>query len=333
MRKGMLILLFCLLGSALALYAQDKPATLPANLAVPEGNSAFLSLVGEGVQIYKCAENSEKAGTYQWAFVEPHADLLNTANERMGIHYAGPSWESNDGSAVRGEAAERADSPDGAIPWLLLKAVAISGNGLFSHVTYVQRLDTFAGKAPSADSCTDQQMGQTARVPYRALYRFFAADPVDMRPTNVPANLQVPADNRVAYQVHAAGVQIYRCQESADTAGKFTWTFVAPEADLMNNLNARVGNHYAGPTWESKDGSWVSGKMQEKADSPTGAIPWLLLRSVSAQGSGVLGNISFIQRLDTVGGTAPVADTCTTEHDLQLARIPYSALYVFYTAG
>ena len=285
------------------------------------------------MQIYRCQENSEKAGTYQWVFVEPHADLTNEAHERMGIHYAGPSWEANDGSVVRGEVVERADSPNQAIPWLLLKAASVSGNGLFSHVTFVQRLNTFAGVAPGAESCTEQQTGHISRVPYQALYRFYAADPVDMTPANIPDSLQVPTGNRMAYQVHVEGVQIYRCQESTDTAGKFTWVFVEPEADLMNELNERVGIHYAGPTWESKDGSWVVGEVQERADSPEGAIPWLLLKGVSAQGNGMLGNISFIQRLDTVGGNAPAADTCTAEHKQQLLRVPYSALYVFYAAA
>jgi len=332
MRKQLFIIILCVLGFTWAAQGQDVSAKVPDNLMVPPGNAVLMTLVGDGVQIYKCAENSDKAGTFQWTFVEPHANLLNRSNERMGIHYAGPSWEANDGSAVRGEVVERADSPDGAIPWLLLKAAAVSGNGLFSHVTYVQRLDTFAGAAPAAEYCTDKQSGQMARVPYRALYRFYTADPLDMSPTHVPDGLQVPAGNHVTYQVHAAGVQIYRCQESADAAGKFTWTFVAPEADLMNDQNALVGTHYQGPTWASKDGSWVAGAMQAKADSPNGAIPWLLLKGTSAEGNGVLGNVSFIQRLDTVGGTAPAADTCTEDHDLELVRVPYSALYVFYTA-
>jgi Protein of unknown function (DUF3455) len=150
--------------------------------------------------------------------------------------------------------------------------------------------------------------------------------------STVPANLAVPQGNTLALALEADGVQIYRCQESTETKGTFAWTFVAPEADLMNDANERVGFHYAGPTWEIKDGSWVAGKVMERADSPDGSIPWLLLQGVSPQGNGALGKISFVQRLDTVGGMAPSADTCTTEHDQQVARIPYSALYVFYSA-
>ena len=332
MRLRMMILLLCLLASASLAQAQDTATAVPANLNVPAGNSLALTLEADGVQIYRCQESTKTAGTYEWTFVEPHADLLNATNERIGIHFAGPSWQANDGSTVKGAVVEKADSPNKAIQWLLLKAASVTGNGLFSHVTYVQRIDTVDGVAPQADSCTDAQNGLMSRIPYRAEYRFFTADSMGKNPLNIPDNLQVPAGNTLAYEVHAQGVQIYRCQESADTKGTFAWSLVAPDADLMNDANERVGFHYAGPTWESKDGSWVSGKVMERADSPDGAIPWLLLQGVSEQGDGVLGKISFIQRLDTVGGLAPAADTCTAEQDKATMRVPYSALYVFYTA-
>src|SRR5258706_15626246 len=118
MRKRMFIILLCLFGSSLVAYAQDAAPTLPTNLAVPEGNTAFLTLDADGVQIYRCQESTDTKGTYQWVFVEPHADLMNAAGERMGIHYAGPSWEANDGSTVQGAVVEKAASPDQAIPWL-----------------------------------------------------------------------------------------------------------------------------------------------------------------------------------------------------------------------
>ncbi len=332
MRVRMFIVLLCLFGSSFVAYGQDAASNLPANLAVPEGNTLFQTLIGDGVQIYRCEENSEADGKYQWVFVEPHADLMNESYVRMGIHYAGPSWEANDGSVVRAKVMERADAPNQAIPWLLLQAVSVTGNGLFSRVTFIQRIDTFEGVSPLAESCTERQKGSVSRVPYRALYRFFTNDSLDMSPPNIAENLRVPTGNHVAYQTHAEGVQIYRCQESAETAGTFNWVFVGPEADLMNALNERVGTHYSGPTWESHDGSVVVGEVLERADSSEGAVPWLLLRAVSARGNGMLGNLSFIQRLDTVGGMAPTADTCTAERNQQLVRMPYSALYVFYSA-
>src|SRR5262245_44502358 len=110
MRLRMLILLLCLLASVSLAQAQDTATAVPANLNVPNGNTLALTLEADGVQIYRCQESTKTAGTYEWTFVEPHADLLDAANERIGIHFAGPSWQANDGSTVKGTVVEKADS-------------------------------------------------------------------------------------------------------------------------------------------------------------------------------------------------------------------------------
>lgn len=317
---------------ALGLSVHAQEANIPSNLGIPESNLLLLDVIAEGVQIYRCDENAEASGTFIWAFVDPRADLYNEEYERLGIHYGGPTWEANDGSIVVGTVLERADSPTGAIPWLLLEGSAVSGNGIFSHVTFIQRINTIGGLAPSAESCTQDQLGKLARIPYTAQYRFYAAAPLDMHPVNLPENLVIPEGNHLSFQIMGDGVQIYRCQESADTAGTFSWVFVEPDAYLLNATNNQIGIHYAGPTWESNDGSSVVGEVVERVDSPDRAIPWLLLRAVSTSGNGSLSDISYIQRLDTVGGLAPAAETCNAENSQTTVRIPYTALYVFYAA-
>ena len=59
-----------------------------------------------------------------------------------------------------------------AIPWLLLRAVAHSGPGLFSEVTYIQRLETVGGTAP-ASGCDASTVGAQARIAYQARYVFW----------------------------------------------------------------------------------------------------------------------------------------------------------------
>ena len=143
----------------------------------------------------------------------------------------------------------------------------------------------------------------------------------DNRAPDVPAALEVPAGNKVAFHAFAAGVQIYEWSGSA-------WVFVAPEAVLFADAggHGEVGIHYAGPTWESESGSKVVGARV--ASSPAaGAIPWLLLRAVSTEGPGIFARVTYIQRVNTTGGTAPgtpgsVAGT--------RVGVPYTAEYVFY---
>ena len=92
-------------------------------------------------------------------------------------HYAGPTWESNDGSKVVGEVKAKDNGPDpNAIPWLALSAKSTSGPGVFSQVKSIQRVDTVGGKAPN-EACSQSQAGKVARVGYKATYNFYVAKP------------------------------------------------------------------------------------------------------------------------------------------------------------
>ena len=96
---------------------------------------------------------------------------LRRAGKKIGKHYAGPHWESLDGSKVVGAVKERADAPAaGSIPWLLLSAKSVGPEGAFSKVTSIQRVATQGGVAP-AGACA--QPGAKARVPYAADYYYY----------------------------------------------------------------------------------------------------------------------------------------------------------------
>lgn len=148
----------------------------------------------------------------------------------------------------------------------------------------------------------------------------------------VPANLEVPAGNKLFFHAYAKGVQIYRCTQDLTDTNRFSWVFVAPDADLYARAgySRLVGRHYAGPTWENNDGSKVTGAKLQQADSPDpDAIPWLLLRSASNTGSGLFNKVTFIQRVNTIGGKAP-ATVADRAHKGQEVRVAYTAEYYFY---
>ncbi|GGN82044.1 hypothetical protein GCM10010112_59140 [Actinoplanes lobatus] len=166
--------------------AESKPPTtqaenfhgvdprVPAELTPPAGNVLHSVLKARGVQIYEC-----RGGT--WTLLEPAASLtgvtMHPVKKLSALHFRGPSWQSDqDGSLLEGDGpnAKRAPSEHpNSIPQLLIPAKLNRGDGVFGKVTYVQRLDTVGGVAP-AGPCTGS--GATA-VPYRAVYRFFAAKP------------------------------------------------------------------------------------------------------------------------------------------------------------
>jgi hypothetical protein len=144
----------------------------------------------------------------------------------------------------------------------------------------------------------------------------------EQSPPLMPAILEVPAGQELIFHTYAVGVQIYVWNGAS-------WVFKAPEAVLYDEDGAVAGIHYAGPTWESKDGSKVLGARVAGSTVDPTAIPWLLLRAVTTSGSGVFSAVTYIQRLNTTGGLAPTTAGTSVG---QVARVPYTAEYFFYRA-
>ena len=148
----------------------------------------------------------------------------------------------------------------------------------------------------------------------------------------VPDKIKGAANESLATIVAAKGVQIYECRASKD-AGTANWVFVAPEADLFDTSGKKIGRHYAGPRWESFDGSTIAGTQKERIDTPQAdAIPWLLLTAKSVGPEGSFSNVTSVQRVNTVGGAAPKTG-CSSASVGQVARMPYTADYYFLTVS
>jgi hypothetical protein len=118
-----------------------------------------------GFQIYRCADGG-------WTLKAPAAMLLHTDEDRRAIyHSGGPTWQSmTDGSLVT--AVKKAESGvAGAIPQLLLEVNSHGGtaDGELSKISYIQRLNTKGGLAPSGP-CAD---GAEQPVEYGADYVFY----------------------------------------------------------------------------------------------------------------------------------------------------------------
>lgn len=134
-------------------------------------------------------------------------------------------------------------------------------------------------------------------------------------------------DTRKLFEFFARGVQVYVCKQKDEA---FSWVFEAPEAVLYDAQGKEVGVHAKGPRWTLSDGSSTVGEVIGKEPSPKqGAIPWLLLKTTSHEGSGKLDRVRFIRRVDTDGGAEPAAG-CDAAHEGEAARVPYTATYEFF---
>jgi hypothetical protein len=87
------------------------------------------------VQIYVWTVNPTNPALASWVFKAPHAVLFasheHERDDVTGIHFAGPTWQDNDGSKVVGARLSSVTVHSNAIPWLLLQAAITSGDGAF----------------------------------------------------------------------------------------------------------------------------------------------------------------------------------------------------------
>jgi hypothetical protein len=144
---------------------------VPQQLQPPTGEQLLLQVHAKGDQIYTCKGD---AAQFSWTLKAPDAQLFDKDGKPFGKHFAGPSWEANDGSRVTGKAVANSPSPDSdSIAWLLVNILIHEGSGILSRATSIQRLNTKGGKAP-ATGCDASHAGQELRVRYSADYLFYA---------------------------------------------------------------------------------------------------------------------------------------------------------------
>lgn len=104
----------------------------------------------------------------------PEAFLYDDQGDVLGKHFGGPTWKHTDGSEICAKLAAKVDAPDAsAIPWLLLTVTDHSGNGVFNHVTTIQRIHTVGGLAPSS-GCSGENLKKESKSSYTADYYFYA---------------------------------------------------------------------------------------------------------------------------------------------------------------
>lgn len=135
------------------------------SLQAPQGHRVSARHYAVGYQVYSWSGTA-------WTFVAPWATLYASRNatSEVGIHYAGPTWESRSGSKVVGTVLKRCTPDANAVPWLLLAAASSDGSGVFRGTTYIQRIKTTGGLMPVQPGSV---VGDMTTVPYTAEYVFY----------------------------------------------------------------------------------------------------------------------------------------------------------------
>jgi Protein of unknown function (DUF3455) len=163
------------------------PPPVPSKIEVPAGNTAFLEGHAVGTQNYICLPSG-------WTFFGPQATLFNDLNAQVITHFLSPNpdeggtpratWQhSQDTSTVWAVAIASYSTPGfvarGDIPLLLLQVVGAqdgpTGGRTLTATTFIHRLNTSGGVAPSTGCTLLSDVGKKAFVPYTADYFFYSA--------------------------------------------------------------------------------------------------------------------------------------------------------------
>ncbi|QXZ09257.1 DUF3455 domain-containing protein [Comamonas sp. Y33R10-2] len=155
-----------------AMYSQ---ADLPAAVQVPAGHKVAMETVGIGQITYECRAKKDMAAEHEWVFVGPDAKLQTRGGNVIGKYWGPPAtWENNDGSKLTAMQLAVAPAGAGNIPLQLVKANPASGMGAMQGVSYIQRVATKGGVAPSM-ACGAGNLGSKQIVQYQADYIFWKA--------------------------------------------------------------------------------------------------------------------------------------------------------------
>ncbi len=158
--------------SGMQRFSQDG---LPDAVRVPAGHRVAMETVGAGDIAYECRERTDAAGQYAWVFVGPDASLVDRAGRTVGKYYGPPAtWELGDGSKVTATQVAIAPAGAGNIPLQLVKANPAMGMGGLQGVSYIQRVATRGGVAPTMP-CAQSVAGSRQVVKYQADYIFWKA--------------------------------------------------------------------------------------------------------------------------------------------------------------
>ena len=152
----------------------------------------------------------------------------------------------------------------------------------------------------------------------------------------IPASVDIPVTHpggttRVA-TFFAAGVQKYKAKvKDGSNPVTYEWVLVAPDANLYNASNAKVGTHTAGPNWEISAMDSIFGQHFSPPRTAPGPEPnsvdWLLLMpKAGTTPTGIFANVAYIQRIATKGGKAPAT---LPNHANETVDVHYTAVYRF----
>ena len=187
---------------------------VPDNIQVLPPNKVFLVGHAVGTQNYVCLLSATSATGVAYALFTPEATLFDDYDKQITTHFFSPNpferntspalvadgpiratWQAKDTSTIWGKVrpadpnipGDLGDSSidpafvkKGAVAWVKVTATGTedgpTGGDTLTKTTFVQRLNTRGGVAPSEGCSSPADLGHQAFMPYTADYFFYTDD-------------------------------------------------------------------------------------------------------------------------------------------------------------
>lgn len=147
---------------------------------------------------------------------------------------------------------------------------------------------------------------------------------------NLPSEVRVPAGHKVAMFTAAKGNITWECKVDSSDTKTAKWAFSGPRAVLSDNKGNHLVSYFGPPaTWESLDGSSITGKQLAVSPSGKGSIPMQLVKANESARSGALKDVTYVQRINLSGGAAPETG-CNMDKLGHKVVVNYSGEYLFW---
>ncbi len=172
MASGLTLMLALVLLQGCVIQPVQTP--VPASL-VPIGERQVDRLESRGMQTYECRAKAGATSGAEWVYVAAETDLIDGQGKRIGNHtFPPPLWQALDGSKLIGTIKANSKAPQaGAASWLLVTTRSTGGEGRFSKITSLQRVNTQGGIAPTR-LCDGTTIGAKERVAFTSDFVLFS---------------------------------------------------------------------------------------------------------------------------------------------------------------
>lgn len=145
----------------------------------------------------------------------------------------------------------------------------------------------------------------------------------------LPADIRVPGGHQAVLEARGSGDLQYECQAINRAPWQYAWLPRDRSIELRDSANSSIVLSRSARSWVHRDGSELVVREFVEVDNGAHSLPLQRARVEPSSLNGALHNISYIQRIRTVGGL-PSTRNCSSAELGMRVTVPYEADYVFW---